>query len=207
MPEMEIRARRGHPDLLDLPWHLKLVDWDTGNTGGRLVRMAHGVSRHVVRFVQYEGRVYALKSTEEALARREYDLLRSLADARLPVVEAVGMVTGRIAADGEPLGAVLITRYLDFALPYRYLFGNPTGMDLRPGSSTPASCCWPDCTSRGSSGATARSTTSCSGAMPEPSWRTWSTRRPVSTGRRSRTACASTTSRSPGPTSPATSPI
>lgn len=132
MPEMEIRARRGHPDLLDLPWHLKLVDWDTGNTGGRLVRMAHGVSRHVVRFVQYEGRVYALKSTEEALARREYDLLRSLADARLPVVEAVGMVTGRIAADGEPLGAVLITRYLDFALPYRYLFGNPTGMDLRP---------------------------------------------------------------------------
>jgi hypothetical protein len=132
MPEMEIRARRGHPDFLDLPWHLRLIDWDVDNTGGRLVRMAHGVSRHVVRFVQYEGRVYALKSTEEAVANREYDLLRGLAEARLPVVDAVGVVTGRIDPDGEPLGAVLVTRYLDFALPYRYLFGNPTGMDLRP---------------------------------------------------------------------------
>jgi len=132
MPEMEIRARRGHPDFLDLPWHLRLIDWDVDNTGGRLVRMAHGVSRHVVRFVQYEGRVYALKSTEEAVANREYDLLRGLAEARLPVVDAVGVVTGRVDPDGEPLGAVLVTRYLDFALPYRYLFGNPTGMDLRP---------------------------------------------------------------------------
>jgi hypothetical protein len=131
MPEMEIRARRGHPDFLDLPWHLRLLEWDVANTHGRLVRMAHGVSRHVVRFVQYEGRVYALKSTEEAVAHREYELLRGLAEARLPVVEAVGVVTGRFDPDGTPLGAVLITRYLDFALPYRYLFGNPSGMDLR----------------------------------------------------------------------------
>ena len=129
---MEIRARRGHPDFLDLPWQLPLLEWDVDNTDGRLVRMAHGVSRHVVRFVQYEGRVYALKSTEEAVAHREYDLLRGLAESRLPVVEAVGVVTGRTSPDGEPLGAVLVTRYLDFALPYRYLFGNPTGMDLRP---------------------------------------------------------------------------
>lgn len=132
MPEMEIRARRGHPDFLDLPWQLPLLEWDVDNTDGRLVRMAHGVSRHVVRFVQYEGRVYALKSTEESVAHREYGLLRALAEARLPVVEAVGVVTGRTAPNGEPLGAVLVTRYLDFALPYRYLFGNPTGMDLRP---------------------------------------------------------------------------
>lgn len=130
-PDLEIRARRGHPDFLDLPWHLPLHAWDVEHTGGRLVRMAHGVSRHVVRFVQYEGRVYALKSTEEPIARREYEMLRSLAEARLPVVEAVGVVTGRASPDGEPLGAVLVTRYLDFALPYRYLFGNPTGMDLR----------------------------------------------------------------------------
>jgi len=131
MPAMEIRARRGHPDFLDLPWHLRLDAWDADSTAGRLVRMAHGVSRHVVRFVQYDDRVYALKSTEETLARREYDLLRSLAEARLPVVEAVGIVTGRVGPDGDDLGAVLVTRYLDFALPYRYLFGNPTGMDLR----------------------------------------------------------------------------
>jgi len=131
VPDMELRARRGHPDFLDLPWHLRLERWDVENTRGRLVRMAHGVSRHVVRFVQYEDRVYALKSTEEAMARREYDLLRALADANLPVVEAVGVVTGRLDPAGAPLPAVLVTRYLDFALPYRYLFGNPTGMDLR----------------------------------------------------------------------------
>jgi hypothetical protein len=128
---MEIRARRGHPDFLDLPWHLPLVEWDADRTDGRLVRMAHGVSRHVVRFVRYDDRVYALKATEEAAAQREYDVLRSLAEARLPVVEAVGVVTGLESDDGEALGATLITRYLDFALPYRYLFGNPAGLDLR----------------------------------------------------------------------------
>jgi hypothetical protein len=84
-----------------------------------------------VRFVRYDERVYALKDTDERSARHEYELLRALADAGLPVVEAVGVVTGRTDADGSELGAVLVTRYLDFALPYRYLFGNPTGMDLR----------------------------------------------------------------------------
>ncbi len=130
-PEFEIRARRGHPDFLDLPWQLPLAEWTPDNTDGRLVKMAHGISRHVVRFVQYEGRVYALKSTEQRLAHKEYGLLRSLAEANLPVVEAVGVVTGRETTQGDPLGAVLVTRYLDFALPYRYLFGNPAGIDLR----------------------------------------------------------------------------
>ena len=126
-PTFEIRARRGHPDFLDLPWSERLEHWTTE----RLVRMAHGVSRHVVRFVAYGERVYALKSTEEAVARTEYALLRSLADAKLPVVEAVGVVTGRRTPDGAPLPAVLVTRYLDFSLPYRYLFGTPGGPDMR----------------------------------------------------------------------------
>jgi hypothetical protein len=126
-PHFEIRARRGHPDFLDLPWSQRLEHWDTP----RLVKMAHGVSRHVVRFVEYDERVYALKSTEEGAARHEYDVLRGLAEAQLPAVEAVGMVTGRVDAAGEPLGAVLITRYLDFSLPYRYIFGTPGGPDMR----------------------------------------------------------------------------
>ncbi len=130
-PRFELRARRGHPDFLDLPWDRPLEAWTVGSTGGRLARMAHGVSRHVVRFVAYDDRVYALKSTAERAARREYGLLRELAEVGLPVVEAVGVVTGRTGANGDELGAVLITRYLDFALPYRYLFGNPNGLDLR----------------------------------------------------------------------------
>jgi hypothetical protein len=37
----------------------------------------------------------------------------------MPVVEAVGVVADRHAPDGEELEAVLITRYLEFSLPYR----------------------------------------------------------------------------------------
>ncbi len=109
----------GNPDFLDLPWGLALADW----RHHRLVEMAHGVSRHVVRFVDYEGRVYALKETQAEPAEREYQLLRRLAEERLPAVEAVGVVTGRTDAAGHELGAVLVTRYLDFAIPFRHLFG------------------------------------------------------------------------------------
>src|SRR3954447_195387 len=107
------------PDLIDLPWDLPLEKWDHP----RLVRMAKGVSRHVVRFVGDGDRVYALKETTPADAEREYAMLRLLAEENLPVVEVVGLVTGRQAVDGTPLGAVLVTRYLDYALPYGYLFG------------------------------------------------------------------------------------
>jgi hypothetical protein len=49
---------------------------------------------------------------------REFRLLRHLADQRLPTVEVVGSVTGRAGNVGEGL---LITRYLDYSLPYRTL--------------------------------------------------------------------------------------
>ncbi len=114
------------PDLLDLPWTTALTEWDHP----RLVRMAAGVSRHVVRFVSEGDRVYALKETDPGDAEREYAMLRLLAAENLPVVEAVGLVTGREAADGAPLGAVLVTRYLDYALPFRYLFGVEGGYGL-----------------------------------------------------------------------------
>lgn len=112
--EFSIVARGGHPDFLDLPWGRPLEDWDHP----RLVKMAHGISRHVVRFVRYGDRVYALKETEEPLARREYDILRDLREKRLPVVEPVGVVTSQAQAN-----AMLVTRYLDFSLPYWYLLG------------------------------------------------------------------------------------
>ena len=112
---IEILTRAGHPDFLDLPWGEPLADWDHP----RLVRMAHGVSRHVVRFVRYDDKVYAIKETEQPPARSEYAMLRSLRDGHLPVVEPVGVVSGL----GEPGDAALITRYLDFSLPYRYLLG------------------------------------------------------------------------------------
>jgi Domain of unknown function (DUF4032)/Lipopolysaccharide kinase (Kdo/WaaP) family len=121
-------ARTGHPDFLDFPWDQPLYDWDDP----RLVDYAKGVSRHVVRFVAEGGRAYALKETSLTLAEREYGLLRALAEDDLPVVEAVGVVSGRgTGPDGEPLDAVLITRHLEFSLPYRLLFTGRGVPDLR----------------------------------------------------------------------------
>ena len=117
-PAFHLLARSGHPDFLDFPWERPLAEWDDA----RLVDYAKGVSRHVVRFVTAEGRAYALKETSLELARREYGLLRWLAKEGLPAVEAVGVVSGRGTPDGEPLPAMLITRHLEFSLPYRILF-------------------------------------------------------------------------------------
>jgi len=116
---LQFDPRREPPDLLDLPWVTPLADWDHP----RMVRMAKGVSRHVVRFVSDGDRAFALKEMATADAEREYAMLRLLEVERLPAVEGVGLVTGRQTLEGAPLGAVLVTRYLDYALPYRYLFG------------------------------------------------------------------------------------
>ena len=124
LPEVEIVVRGGHPDFLDLPWDTPLAVW----THERLVPMAHGISRHVVRFVRYDHRVYAIKETEAASAEAEHRALRLLLDDGLPVVEPVGLVRAR---DSEGVAA-LITRYLDFSLPYWYVIGReaPTPTDL-----------------------------------------------------------------------------
>ena len=49
----------------------------------------------------------------------------------MPVVEAVGVVTRSPDEDGHEPEAVLITRHLDFSLPYRSLFSGPGVPDLR----------------------------------------------------------------------------
>lgn len=121
-PEVEILLRGGHPDFLDLPWGTPLAEWDHE----RLVPMAHGISRHVVRFVQYDHRVYALKETEADRAEAEHRALRRLKEEHLPCVEPVGLVRAR-DTEGR---AALITRYLDFSLPYWYVIG-------REGPTTP----------------------------------------------------------------------
>jgi hypothetical protein len=123
--QFQLIARTGQPDFGDLPWHLPLIEWESD----RLVEVARGLHRHVVVFVNYDGALYALKELPERLARREYALLRSLADRSASVVQAVGVVSRR-AADAD-LEAVLITRYLDFSLPYRALFAGRGTPELR----------------------------------------------------------------------------
>ena len=116
---LRLLSRPGHPDFLDLPWDRPLEEWDEP----RLVEVARGIHRHVVRFVDYGGRLYALKELPPRLASREYGLLRKMAEEGLPVVEVVGIVMRSQAELGpQPLEDVLITRYLDYSLPYRTLF-------------------------------------------------------------------------------------
>ena len=118
MTELTILTGQDDPDFLDLPWHTPLAEWDSP----RLVDLEIGASRHVVRMVDYDDRVYALKETTPELAKAEYATLRGLHDLHLPAVHQVGVVTGRRTPAGDPLDAVLVTRYLDFSLPYGHLF-------------------------------------------------------------------------------------
>ncbi|MGP9695174.1 DUF4032 domain-containing protein [Brachybacterium sp. AOP25-B2-12] len=118
MAPLEITASRPDPALLDLPWDLPLEDWPTEI----LAALPRGISRHVVRFVRLSGKVLAVKEIDQRLARREYDMLRILRKVGLPAVEPVGVVGGREDRAGDPLDAVLITRHLQFSLPYRALF-------------------------------------------------------------------------------------
>ena len=124
---LQLIARTGHPDFLDLPWEEPLAAWESE----RLVEVVRGIHRHVVRFVEYDTAtgpsLYALKELPAPIARREYDLLRRLAAQEMPVVEAVGVVTDR----GDDLDAVLITRHLDYSLPFRTLFARGSVPDLR----------------------------------------------------------------------------
>jgi uncharacterized protein DUF4032 len=76
-----------------------------------------------VRFVQLAGGLYALKEVPPRLARREYRLLGELERENVPSVGAEGIVTERRTSTGEELDSILITRYLEFSLPYRVVLG------------------------------------------------------------------------------------
>ncbi len=115
---LEISAARPDPALLDLPWGVPLEEWPQD----RLAALPRGISRHVVRFVKLSGGVIAVKEIKADIARREYQMLRQLGRLDQPCVEPLGVVTGRVDEHGEPLDACLLTRHLQFSLPYRAVF-------------------------------------------------------------------------------------
>ncbi|MBW3619364.1 MAG: DUF4032 domain-containing protein [Actinobacteria bacterium] len=120
-------ARTGHPDFLDLPWDVPLEEWDVP----RLVDVPRGIHRHVVRTVAYGDDIYVVKELPRRYAQREYRFLRYLADEAVPVVDVVGVVTQRARRDGEQIDAALITKHLEFSLPYRLLFQREDASSLR----------------------------------------------------------------------------
>ncbi|MBK9102035.1 MAG: DUF4032 domain-containing protein [Austwickia sp.] len=130
---LQINTNRPDPALLDLPWATPLDHWDEAH----LAALPRGLSRHVVRFVRLSGKVVAVKEIKADLARREYDLLRTLRRLEVPAVKPLAVIGGRVAdgtggADaGTELDACLLTRHLQFSLPYRALYSQR----LRPDTS------------------------------------------------------------------------
>ncbi len=115
---INMSLRYGNPDFLDLPWDLPITQWP-GHCD-RLQELPRGLSRHPVVFVNYGGRLYAIKELPSGLAEREYNLLVKIEELRLPAVTPVGHLQTRLM-DGRQ-ASVLLTAYLDHSLPYRSLF-------------------------------------------------------------------------------------
>lgn len=115
---LAITSAVSDPALLDLPWDLPLEVWPDEN----IAALPKGISRHLVRFAHLAGYVIAVKETSAELARREYEMLRTLQRLDIPCVEPVAVITNRVTADGDELEPVLVTRHLRFSLPYRALY-------------------------------------------------------------------------------------
>ena len=127
MAPPDLRLRVTSPGLLALPWDRPLAEWDATEVPLRDIPV--GPSRHLVRFVETDGRLWALKELPERVAAREYAVLRELESMGLPAVRAAGLVcqpaaepsTGPAAVADED-NALLVTRYLDRSWQYRRLF-------------------------------------------------------------------------------------
>jgi hypothetical protein len=106
--------------LLRLPWDQPLEQWDPS----LLMEVPQrGISRHVVRFVANNGHVFALKEINERLARKEYALLGEFEEEGLPSVSVLGICVDR----PREQEAILVTRYLEYSMSYRWLFSSPRG--------------------------------------------------------------------------------
>jgi len=125
---LSITSATADAALLDLPWAVPLEDWPESV----IAALPKGISRHVVRFVHLSGTVIAIKETSAELARREYEMLRTLQRLDVPCVEPLAVITHRVDADGGELDSVLVTRHLKFSLPYRALYSQT----LRPDTAT-----------------------------------------------------------------------
>jgi tRNA A-37 threonylcarbamoyl transferase component Bud32 len=100
-----------HAGIAGLPLDIPLEDWDLPN-----VHQVRGLHRHVVKLVELAGVSYVVKELPDHLAEREYRLLRAIAEARLPTAEMIAVVTDRSSGEG-----LVVTRHIDYALPYRNL--------------------------------------------------------------------------------------
>jgi hypothetical protein len=114
MATLDLRLRVTSPELLALPWRRPLADWDV--TAVPIRDIPVGPSRHLVRFVEADGRLWALKDLPARVAAREYDVLREMENRLLPAVRATGVVTQPGSGN-----AILVTEFLERSWQYRRL--------------------------------------------------------------------------------------
>jgi hypothetical protein len=114
VPPPDIRLRVATPGLLALPWREPLAEWDATEVPLRDIPV--GPSRHLVRFVETDGRLWALKELPRRIATKEYEVLRGLEARSLPAVWPAGLVV-----QPHEDAALLVTRYLERSWQYRRL--------------------------------------------------------------------------------------
>jgi tRNA A-37 threonylcarbamoyl transferase component Bud32 len=112
---ISIRLRAASPGLLALPWLDPLEKWPEDAASFRDLNV--GPSRHLVRFVEADYVLYALKELPSRIAEKEYRVLRDLEIRELPAVLPVGLV------DQPDTGnSILVTEYLEHSWQFRRLF-------------------------------------------------------------------------------------
>ncbi len=116
-PNYELSLRPGYPDLSALPWDFPFSEWAT--RCDKIVDVTRGVSRHPVLFINMDGTVYALKELPIGVEEKEYLALTKLEKMRLPAVIPVGFVK---STNSNYRRGVLITKHLEYSIPYRALF-------------------------------------------------------------------------------------
>jgi hypothetical protein len=121
-PRLDLRFRVPSPELLTLPWRERLGAWDATEVAVRDIPV--GPSRHLVRFVEADRRLWALKEMPLRVALREYEVLRELERRSLSAVRAAGLVIQPF-----PDTAILVTHFLERSWQYRRLLMRvPTSM-------------------------------------------------------------------------------
>ncbi|MGB3485942.1 MAG: DUF4032 domain-containing protein [Mycobacterium sp.] len=111
----ELRLRAPTPELVALPWDRPLSEWTVPEVPLRDI--AVGPSRHLVKFAECDGALWALKDLPPRIAVKEYNVLRRLEDMELNAVRPAGVVL-----QPEHDTAILVTRYLEGSWQYRRLF-------------------------------------------------------------------------------------
>jgi hypothetical protein len=115
MAAISIRLRDASPGLIALPWLDPLGTWPPEAANFHDLKV--GPSRHLVRFLEADGVLYALKELPRRVADKEYRVLRDLEVRELPAVRPVGLVD-------QPEGgnSILVTEFLDHSWQFRRLF-------------------------------------------------------------------------------------